>query len=111
MAGAHARTSDRLEDTFYFRRTVRKSVRPEGIPRILDKLDEGDKEPPGMWPMNNKALKENAGYLLLDVFTGCFGKEVKQNARKVVCVIVRVPELVGDGIEEEVSSLRIKVIH
>ena len=83
-------TGDRFKDAFYLCRAVRESMGPEGIPRILDQFDEGDKEPPGVGPVNNEALKEDTSYLLLDVLTSCLSEEVKEDARKVMCVIVRV---------------------
>ena len=41
--------------------------------------------------------------LLLDVFFVGLSKQVEKTAREVVRVGVRVPQLVGDAIEEQVS--------
>lgn len=39
--------------------TVHKVVAPELEGRILDELDEGDEESPGVWPVDDQPLQQD----------------------------------------------------
>lgn len=44
---------------FNLRGTVHKVMAPELKGRILDQLDEGDEEPPGVRPVHDQPLQQN----------------------------------------------------
>ncbi len=50
--------------------------------------------------------------LLLDDLLGClvgFSEEVEQYTREIVGVVVGIAQLVGDGIEEQIATLWVKL--
>ena len=98
-----------------------KLVRPELESGVLDQLDEGDQETPGVGPVNDQPLKQHPGQkwqlkrvkilttdpnppgdLFLDSLCVGLSKQVEEAAGEVVGVGVGVPQLVGDAIEEQV---------
>lgn len=60
--------------------------------------------------MHNKPLQQNPGDLLLDHFRLSFGEQIQQNAAEVVRVLVGIAQLIGHGVEEEVSSLGVQLV-
>ena len=56
-------------------------MRPEFVAWILDELNEGYQEPPGVRPVHNEALEEDTSYLLLEavVIPGCVLEEVQEH--------------------------------
>lgn len=63
-----ARLGHALEDTRDLRRRTHKRVVPEAVVYILDQLDEGDEEAPGVWPAHDQALQKYSRNLLLQNF-------------------------------------------
>mmetsp|Transcript_25110 Transcript_25110/g.82321 ORF Transcript_25110/g.82321 Transcript_25110/m.82321 type:complete len:315 (-) Transcript_25110:2287-3231(-) len=84
-------------------------MRPEGVPRIFYKLDECDEESPGVRAVHDEALEEHSCDLFLHDFLRSFGEELEKDAGKVVRVVVREAELVGDGVEKEVAPLGVQL--
>ena len=97
-------------------------VRPELESRVLDELDEGDEEPPGVRPVHDQPLQQHPGEgeededeedededvpsdLLLDGLGVGLGEEVEEAAGEVVRVRVRVTQLVRDAIQEQVPGV------
>lgn len=58
----------------------------------------------------DKPLEQDPRDLLLNHLGLCLGEQVEQHAAEVVRVLVRVAKLIGHGVEEEVSSLRIQPV-
>mmetsp|Transcript_59972 Transcript_59972/g.147449 ORF Transcript_59972/g.147449 Transcript_59972/m.147449 type:complete len:234 (-) Transcript_59972:1164-1865(-) len=105
-----AKAGDRLEQLLDLLAGAHKVVVPEVVGRVLDELDEGDEEPPGVRLVDDEPLDEHARDLLAhDREVRCLLEQRQQHAREVVRVAVGVAQLVGDGVEEEVASLRVKV--
>ena len=62
-----------------------------------------------MRSVDNQSFQQDSGDLLLDCFLICFGKKVEEGARKVLRVAVRIAQLIGDAVEEQVTSLGLQV--
>lgn len=60
--------------------------------------------------MHDETLQQDAGDLLLYHLRLGLGEQVQQNAAEIVRMLVGVPELVGDGVEEEVSPFGVKLV-
>ena len=75
----------------------------------LDQFDERDQQTPGVRPVHNKSLQQNPRYLLLDGLSVGLCEQVEQAAGEIVGVRVGVAELIGDTIEEEVTTLSVEV--
>lgn len=99
---------------------------------ILDQLDEGDQQSPRMGPVHDQSLEKHPaeesnglnkkrwrsiarkknhlgagrspGYLFLYRLRVGLGEQIKQRAAEVVGVTVRVAQLVGDGVQKQVST-------
>ena len=69
-----------------------EAVRPEVVARVLDELDKGDEQPPGVGAVDDEALQQHARDLLLDDLLLRLGEQEEQHAAEVVRVVVRVPE-------------------
>ena len=59
LAGHHAAPSHGLEQFLDLRGAVDKLVGPELEGRVLDQLDEGDEETPGVRSVDNQPLQQN----------------------------------------------------
>jgi hypothetical protein len=70
----HARPRHGLKELLNLWRARDKLVLPELEARVLDELDEGDEQAPGMRPVHNEALEEDAGDLLLNGLSVGLGK-------------------------------------
>jgi len=88
---------------------VDKLVRPELEGRVLDQLDEGDEQPPGMGSIHDQSLQQHPCDLFLNGLSICLSKQVEQAAGVVVGVGVGVPQLVGNAVEEQVPALSVHV--
>mmetsp|Transcript_45539 Transcript_45539/g.96821 ORF Transcript_45539/g.96821 Transcript_45539/m.96821 type:complete len:203 (-) Transcript_45539:4056-4664(-) len=78
---------------------------PELVLGVLDQLNEGDEESPGMGALGDESLQQHTRNLLLDALVALgLIEEVECNAREVVRVAGRVSELVGDGIEAHIPA-------
>ena len=84
--------------------TVDKLVFPEVVGGVFDELYERDKQPPGVRSVHNQPLQQNPGHLLLYGFNLGLREEGEEGTREVVGVGVGVPQLVGNGVEEEVAT-------
>ena len=62
-----------------------------------------------MRPVDDEPLEQDSGDLLLDGLLVGLGEEEEEGAAEVLGVGVGVPQLVGDGVEEEVAALRLQV--
>lgn len=105
----HAALCNRLEQLLNFWSAMNKLMVPELERWIFYQLNESNKETPGMRPIYNQSFQENPGDLLLDSFCVGLCKQVEHGAAEVVGVTVGVPQLVGDGIQEEVPAFSIQV--
>lgn len=78
----HARPSNAFKQALNLLRTVSEIVSPEVIARILDQLDEGDEQAPGVRSVHNQTLQQYTGDLLLDNFLQlCSGNGLADAAR------------------------------
>ena len=57
LAGHHAAPGHALKQLLNLRGAMHKLVRPELKGRILDQLNEGDEETPGVWSVDNQPLE------------------------------------------------------
>lgn len=97
--------------------------------RILDEFDEGDEKTPGVRPVHNQPLQQHPerpqsccsgvaakacarccerrsspGDLLLNGLRVGLSKQVEHGAAEVMSVAVGVAQLVGNGVQEEVTA-------
>ena len=77
---------------------------PELELSVLDELNEGDEQSPGVWSVDNESLQQHPCDLLLDGLRVGLSKQVEHGAGEVVRVTVRVTQLVGDGVQEQVAA-------
>ena len=59
LAGHHTTPGHGLEQLLYLRGAVDELVGPELEGRVLDQLNEGYQETPGMGPVHNQSLQED----------------------------------------------------
>ena len=83
----------------------REGVGPEVVAGVLDELNKCHKQPPGVGPVDDQALKEHPCDLLLDHVHLRLRENEEQDAGEVVRVVVRIPQLVGHGVEEQEAAL------
>ena len=110
---------------------MHKLVIPELVHRILNQLDESDQQTPRMWPVDNQALHQHTGNLLLEErirrislhpsvvhnpsipylnrLRICLNKQVQQHTAEIIRETVRVSQLVRDGVQEQVPSLVLQI--
>ncbi|MPC11106.1 hypothetical protein E2C01_003758 [Portunus trituberculatus] len=67
-------------------------------------FNKGDEESPWMWPVHYQPFQQDSGDLFLNCFCVGFSKKVQEGAAEVVSVTVGVAQLIGDGIQEQVSA-------
>lgn len=60
--------------------------------------------------MHDEPLEQDAGDLLLDHLRLRLREQVEQHAAEVVRVLVGVPQLVGHGVQEEVTALGVQLV-
>jgi hypothetical protein len=65
LVGAHAGLRDGFEEALNLGVAVREGEGPEVVARVLDQLDEGDEQAPGVRPIDYQPLQQHARYLLL----------------------------------------------
>ncbi len=83
---------------------MNKLVFPEIIGGILDQLNERDEQSPWVWSIHNQPLQQHTCYLLLNSFSVSFSKQRQQGTTKIVGVAVGVAQLVGNSVEEQVTT-------
>lgn len=86
---------------------MHKLMIPKLVARILNQFNKGDKKTPRMWSVNNKSFKQNSGDLLLDGLSVGFCKQIQERAGEIVSVAVGISELIGNCVQEQVSTFRI----
>lgn len=79
-------------------------MRPELVDWILDELNEGDEQAPRMRSVHDQPLKQHSGDLLLNRFGVGLGEQVQQSAAEVMRVAIRIAQLVGNSIQEQVAT-------
>lgn len=65
LVGAHAGLRNRFEEALDLGVAVGEGEGPEAVARVLDELDEGDEQAPGVRPVHYQPLQQHARYLLL----------------------------------------------
>mmetsp|Transcript_2978 Transcript_2978/g.5335 ORF Transcript_2978/g.5335 Transcript_2978/m.5335 type:complete len:511 (+) Transcript_2978:47-1579(+) len=100
---------DRVKEVLDLGGAASELVVPEEIAGVLDEFDKGDEETPWVRSVDDETLEKDAGDLFLDDVLGGFGEHEEDDAAKVVGVVVGVAQLVGDGVEEEITAFRIKI--
>lgn len=60
--------------------------------------------------VHDEPLEQDPGDLLLNHLRLRLGEQIEQHAAEVVRVLVGVPELVRDSVEEEVSTLGVELV-
>lgn len=83
---------------------MHKLVMPELELRVLDKFNECDEKTPRMWSVDDEAFQQDTCDLLLDGLGVRLGKQVEQSAAEVMCVTVGIAQLVGHGIQKQIST-------
>jgi len=71
---------------------------------VLDEFDERDEKTPRMRSVDDEPLQQDTRDLLLDRLGVCLGKQVEQSAAEVMGVTVGVAQLVGHGVQKQVST-------
>lgn len=69
---------------------MHKFVLPKVVGRILDQLNKGDQQPPGVWSVHYQPFQQNTCDLLLYGFSIGLGKEGQQCTAEVVGVAIRI---------------------
>lgn len=62
----HAGPGHALKQALNLLRTVSEVISPEVVAWILDQLNEGDQQAPGVWSVHNQTLQQHTGDLLLN---------------------------------------------
>lgn len=83
---------------------MHKLVMPELELWVLDEFNERYEKTPRMRSVDDEALQQDARDLFLDRLRVCLGKQVQQSAAEVMCVTVGVAQLVGYGIQKQISA-------
>lgn len=86
-----------------------KLVAPELEVGVLDKFNERNQKTPWMWTIHNQSFQKYSGDLFLDRFLVCFSEQIEQSATEVMCVAVWISKLVGNRIQEQVTTFSIEV--
>jgi hypothetical protein len=95
----------KVENTlFNFWGAVYELMRPELVDWVLDELNEGNEQAPRMRSVHNQTLEQHSSDLLLDCLRVGLGKQIQQGAAEVMRVAVRIPQLVGNRIQEQVPT-------
>ena len=64
--GSHAGGGHAVEQALDLGGAVRELEAPEVVARVLDELDEGDEQAPGVRPIHDQPLQQHSRQLLLD---------------------------------------------
>ena len=83
---------------------MHKFMLPKVVRRILDQLNKGNQQPPGVWPVHYQPFQQNTGDLLLYGFSIGLSKERQQCAAEIVGVAIWIAKLVGNSIEEQIAA-------
>jgi hypothetical protein len=70
---------------------------------IPDKFNERDEQSPRMGSIDNQPFEQNPRDLLLNCFRVGLGKQVQQSAAEIVGVTVRISQLIGYSVQEQIS--------
>jgi len=77
---------------------------PELELRVLDEFNECDEKSPWMRSVDNEPLQQHTRDLLLDRLRVRLRKQVQQSAAEIVRVTVWIAQLIGNGIQEQIST-------
>ena len=80
---------------------------PELEVGVVDEFDESDKETPGVWSVDYDSLEQHPRDLFLDVFRVGLREQVEKHTAEVVSVVVRVAQMVGYCVQEQISPCNI----
>ena len=64
----HARPGHAFKQALNLLCTVSEVISPEVVAWVLDQLNEGNQQAPGVWPVHNQSLQQYTRDLLLDNF-------------------------------------------
>ena len=84
---------------YFFKKELVKTI------YLLDELDEGHQEAPGVGSVYDQALQEHPRDLLLHGVLAGLSEHEEQDAGEVVRVVVRIAQLVGHRIEKQEAAL------
>ena len=84
--------------------TVDKLVLPEVVSGVLNEFNEGDEQSPRMRAVYYQPLQENSSDLLLNGFSIGLGEQREKGTTEVVGVVIGIAKLVGNGIQEEITT-------
>lgn len=99
----HARARHGVEKLLDLGGAVDEIVVPKLELRVFNQFNESDEQAPRMRSVHDESLQQNSRDLLLDRLGVGFEKQVEQRAAEVVRVAVRIAQLVGDGVKEQVT--------
>ena len=71
---------------------------------VVDQFDESDEQAPGVRSVHYHSLEKHPRDLLLDMLRVGLGKQIEHHTAEVVRVVIRVSQVIGNGIEEQVTS-------
>ena len=71
---------------------------------VLDEFNERDEQTPRVRSVDNQPLQQHACYLLLNRFRVGFSEQIEQSTAEVVRVTVRISQLIGNGVQEQIST-------
>lgn len=89
---------------FDFWGAVDELMGPELVDWILDELNKSDEQAPRVRSVHDQPFEQHSGDLLLNRLGVGLGEQVEQGAAEVVRVAVRVAQLVGNGIQEQIAT-------
>jgi len=105
----HTGSGNRFEKFLDLWSAVDEFVVPKLEDRILYQLNKRNQQTPRVRSIDNQPLQQHPRDLLLNGLSIGFGKQAQQYTAKVMCVTVGIAELIGDGVNEQVTTLRIQV--
>ena len=89
---------------FNLRSTPDKLVSPELEVGVVDELYESDEQSPRVRSVHNHSLQQHARDLFLDVFRVGLCEQVEEHTAEVVCVVVRVSQVVRDRVQKQIAA-------
>ena len=86
------------------RSAVYKLVLPEVVSWVLDEFDKSDEQTPWVRTIHYESLEQNSRDLLLNGLSIGLRKQREESTAEVVGVAIGIAKLVGNGIQEEVTT-------
>lgn len=81
---------------------------PKAVVWVLDQLNKRDEQTPRMWSIDNQTLQQHTGNLLLCNILFAFHKQIQQDTAKVMCMTIRIAQLVRNGTQEQITTLQVE---